>query len=577
MSNIVTPGTSNSADSGVLHLQNMAKANPVDFAGGATYHQVLPGAQAALHKLVIRHENEPGTAEAARRRINRWMQNHRRAFVVTWNCTVPQSQHAGTSNSSNYAAPASNQTLLSSSSPLASSSALCQANGMPSAAKSAPTAVRINGNTPTWNWPPEVNESNRVVQNANVVLVMEDDCCSADCIDHADGSTDSYTNSNKNGGKLGLVGASMAASMIKMIASLHSAPPPLSPMHEAKSAPDVAVILFVIDAKDHVWSKLVKDVEYTTKSAAGAGAGTGGGGGARARADGANDNNNGRRKRNKITLRVVQIEEAVLKLPNDNGSGIVGGGGSKHGRGGGGADSTLAALAPESTALYCDHRVHRRNLVFAGFLLDQVAAGSSILKSLHCTASTIFQKDPFASIDTRDGVAVFITSQPNSYLTRWPPSVGLVKLVFGVCGIQDAKAPPKWIGPGLIDSGVAIGSPTAHGLLLAMTVRRYIDLHAETAAHAWGLPENSSTRHVTGQNLLQQCTPEHVFSRVVWEGRVAEYVPVTIYTPAESPVARTAKTSETEPAAGKGQESKAANADTGARNGRGDLAVIVVA
>jgi hypothetical protein len=120
-------------------------------------------------------------------------------------------------------------------------------------------------------------------------------------------------------------------------------------------------------------------------------------------------------------------------------------------------------------------------------------------------------------------VQLFVTRKPNSYLTRDPPSTGLVKIVFGCCSASELKTPPGWIGPGLIDASFILGTAAAHGTALAVAAEKYEQIVKKSGA--MGVPVDAGN-----------CTADHVFSRVVWGGLVATHVPVTIMTPWESPV-----------------------------------------
>lgn len=601
--------TTTTADGGVAELHKMAALSPVSFAGGATYHQVLPAAQGALHAIISALERNPDVKDAAARRIERWMQNHRRAFVITWNCTAGYYNYTVEPKASTIPSPepthVHNHDMTHDASVRPPSSALCQGNGMPTAAKSAPTTVRMHGNEPTWFWPykgghPDqgvYNYSNNKplqvqqasLHNANVILVMEGDCnlkhpgtsagatrgsnslrarafstpSSSDGNSHFNSMHMRHTNLENSThsasacgmGTAAAVGLSLAASVLKLITSLRSA------MAAPSSIPGTiatVILLFVVDANNPIWKRLVTQVETMMAPPS-----------SRRQQKPVHSMNREDIQDNAkiiITLRLVQISESVTKLTDgtnmhdetkeNNDSESYSESDSRDPL----SQPRSVRFNPERLALRIQHR---RNLVFAGFLLDQPAG--SIKKSLHCPPTTIFQQDPFTHIDARGGVAVFMTAQPNAYLTRSPPSVGLVKLVFGVCGPSEADTPPKWIGPGLIDSAVAIGLPVAHGLLLAVTLRRYIEFNNNQILTAHKVKLTLKSR-LAKPAAPVMCAPWHVFSRVVWEGRVAEYVPVTIYTPAESPVVLASK------------ESPAEHGDNeGVKNGRGDIAVAVLA
>eukprot|EP00039_Didymoeca_costata_P015312 m.258648 g.258648 ORF g.258648 m.258648 type:complete len:86 (-) comp16193_c0_seq27:740-997(-) len=66
---------------------------------------------------------------------------------------------------------------------------------------------------------------------------------------------------------------------------------------------------------------------------------------------------------------------------------------------------------------------------------------------MHCPVHTLFQQNPLITIPYYNkGVTFFVTKKPNTYLTRLPSSLGLIRSVFGVCGAGDIASPKTWIG-----------------------------------------------------------------------------------------------------------------------------------
>jgi hypothetical protein len=432
--------TSTADDGGVAELVQLAADNPIALLGGATFHQVLPAAQVALHSLITELQHDSATAKAVQQRTIRWLANNKRAFVTTWNCTA----HDPTLTSTN-----------------SGNEAICQGNGYPSSAPTQIKRVRWAGK-PTWRVGPGAsalpgsrptrqtharhhpdNHPDGTDTTNNVVLVMEDETVEP---------------------------AATVIAMLRLVQSLTIAASPLTGRRHV-------VVFFVKNITDPIWISI------------------------------------------ESLVHMVEIEPTIIadRFPID-------------------AEVSPRMSPAENTSRHHHHRhplhhdapasVHRRNLVLAGFLLDQPI--NTVKLSMHCPPTTVFVRDPFTSIEIRGGIALFVTQAPNAWLTRWPPSTGLVTQVFGVCGEAEVKAKPEWIGPALVDSSVVIGMAAAHAVVLTTAIERYDWFHRRN--------EDGDAAANVSNNHARMCSPEQVFSRVVWDGRVAQSVPVTIYTPVQSPM-----------------------------------------
>ena len=225
-----------------------------------------------------------------------------------------------------------------------------------------------------------------------------------------------------------------------------------------------------------------------------------------------------------------------------------------------------AATARGKGAPGADADGYARLLVFGGYLLDHTELASATV--LHAPLTAHFQRDPFASIDHRGGVALFVTEKPNPYLTKWPPRAGLVARIFGVCSQAEARAPPTWVGPAVLDTAFAIGRGSAYAQAVAAVAHEYATTYAGASTSNANTTANGGVKRGAARGV-GGCSVPQAFSRAVWSGKVAELVPVTVYTHSDTPVVRRA-------VAG-GGGGTGPNDDSGVtRNSRGDAAAVVL-
>eukprot|EP00035_Acanthoeca_spectabilis_P038637 m.54905 g.54905 ORF g.54905 m.54905 type:complete len:794 (+) comp9225_c0_seq2:2080-4461(+) len=150
---------------------------------------------------------------------------------------------------------------------------------------------------------------------------------------------------------------------------------------------------------------------------------------------------------------------------------------------------------------------------------------------LVCPAATIFQLNPFVSIPHRSGLAVFVTSKFPANLTTHNPSGRFVMSHLGTCSTRDDRASTNdyvgansFRGPGLIDSGLLFGVPDA----IEVVISKVLALDA-----------------TIDKKFRKSCFAIHVLSRAIWDGSIAERIPVLIPHPADSPIVNLAGNSST--------------------------------